>query len=250
MKAILLSGWPSYLVKKFIWYYRNMTNTKEASKYTGHLYNGGGIPLDTFAPVLEHDGGLILVAGSAGMGKTVLINRLVEYEREEGKQRDILSLDESTPIGGVDHVVFPTWHNQPKLQKKYANYSAWRKEEGLDTIGEMIETVMDHDPAIIVIDEIRNSEIATLAVALARHGYLVIAGIHGSSTDIGKENFERALSGSDTFAEFADGYEESSGYNDGIVDIVLKEIISIEWAGNRGEKMDRFLRNITIESFS
>jgi len=225
-----------------------MTNTKKTSKYTGHLYNGG-LPLNTFAPVLEHEEGLILVVGSAGTGKTTLINRLVEYERGEGQQREILSIDESTPITDVDHFVFPTWHNQPKLQKKYDGYTAWCNAEGLDTVSEMLENVMDREVDIIVIDEIRNSEIATLAVALSRHGYLVIAGIHGGDIEGGIDQLKNALVQSNTFSEFASGYEEVSGYNDGIVDIVLQEAVSIYWSLNEEGVPQRVIRDITIESY-
>lgn len=227
-----------------------MTNTTKTKKYKGHLYNGGGIPFDAFAPVLEHEEGLILVTGSGATGKSVLVNRLVEYERTHGKQREILSIDETTPVIGVDHIVFPTWHNQPKLKKTYERYDDWRKEGALDAVGEMLETVMDHEVDIIAIDEIRSSEIATLAVALARHGYLVIAGIPGRDIQAGVNQLKSTLAHSSTFAEFAAGYEESSGYGDEIVEIVLEEALSIEWTEDEDGKMHRFLRDITIESYS
>lgn len=225
-----------------------MTNTTKTLKHKGHLYTGG-LPLNTFAPVLEHEEGLILAIGSAGTGKTTLINRLVEYERGEGRQREILSIDESTPIRDVDHFVFPTWHNQPKLQKKYRGYTEWCNAEGLDTVSEILERVMDREVDIIVIDEIRNSEIATLAVALSRHGYLVIAGIHGSDIEGGVNQFKSALVQSNTFSEFASGYEEVSGYNDDIVDIVLRESVSIYWSRDDEGVPERFVRDITITSY-
>jgi GTPase SAR1 family protein len=226
-----------------------MTNTNEIVKHTGHLYNGGGIAANAFAPVLEHEHGLVLVVGNAGSGKTRLLNWLVDYERSEGRNRKILSLNEGiNEIQNVDHFVIPTWNNQPQLQKQYANYSDWVGATALDTRDELLERIHDHGAGIIVVDEIRNAEVATIVIALARKGYLVIVGMSGQDATSAKENLANILEHSATFKEYCAGYEEISGYNESVVDTVLHEVLHI----SRLEgvtKSSSFLRNIIVESY-
>jgi hypothetical protein len=52
------------------------------------------------------------------------------------------------------------------------------------------------------------------------------------------------------FKDFADGYEDVSGYGDNIVDVVLEEALVIEKLLPPLEKKDYPLRNITIDSYS
>jgi hypothetical protein len=226
-----------------------MTNTNEIVKHTGHLYNGGGIAADAFAPVLEHEHGLVFVVGNAGSGKTRLLNWLVEYERSEGRNRKILSLNEGiNEIQNVDHFVIPTWNNQPRLQKQYATYSDWVNDTAIDTIDELLERVHDHGAGIIVVDEIWNAVVATMVIALARKGYLVIVGTHGQDATFAKENLASLLQHSATFKEYSSGYEGISGYEDSIVDTVLREALHISRLENV-TKSTSFLRNITVESY-
>lgn len=226
-----------------------MTNNSEVVEHTGHLYNGGGIAKDSFASVLDHESGLVLVVGNAGSGKTTLLNFLVDYEKTEGQQREVLSLNEGqNEINNVDHFVIPTWNNQPNLREQYKSYSDWAAENALDAVDALMERVYDHNPGVVVIDEILNAEVGTIAVALARQGYLVVAGIHGQSAENGKESFSNALKGSNTFEEYGSGYEEISGYDENIVDRVLEETLHISLLEN-ATPADRFTRKIVVESY-
>ncbi|WP_088809932.1 MULTISPECIES: competence type IV pilus ATPase ComGA [unclassified Listeria] len=130
--------------------------------------------------------GLFLFSGSTGSGKsTSMYSLATELTRHTHKQ--VITIEDP-----VEHL------HQEFLQIEV------NERAGL-TYGTIIRAILRHDPDILIIGEIRDSETAQMAIRAALTGHLVISTIHASSLDgiiarlaelgISKENLAHCLLG-------------------------------------------------------
>lgn len=106
--------------------------------------------------------GMILVSGPTGSGKTTTLNAILD-EISKNKQLKIISLED--PIEIVNHHFLQLQVNE-KMNFTY--------EVG-------IKQLLRHDPDVIMIGEIRDSETAKMAFRCALSGHLVFSTIHCKS---------------------------------------------------------------------
>ncbi|MFO8065819.1 MAG: GspE/PulE family protein [Spirochaetia bacterium] len=122
---------------------------------------------DEQATILEHispgSGGLIMISGPTGSGKTTTVHALLR--RYCDGRRKILAIEDPVEyrIPGVVQVQI-------------------RREIGLDFDG-ALRRALRHDPDILMVGEIRDSETATLAVRSALSGHLVFSTVHTEHID-------------------------------------------------------------------
>lgn len=200
-----------------------MTNNTTPTFITDFLLENQAVPESLSSSAVQDESGLVLVSSTDKTCRIYLINALISHRIGTDAPVIVsLTTTKEKEITGGDQFIFPNWNNQPELSEEYSSYADWAEENAGDAVDEMMEEIYDASPDILVIGDISNGEEATLAVGLARQGYLVIAGINGRNTDDASERLQGCLDRSQTFADYASGYEDVSGYNDGIVAIVLK----------------------------
>jgi twitching motility protein PilT len=100
--------------------------------------------------------GLVVVTGSAGSGKSTLLASLAQHLVEQ---------DQILTIG-------PKFEPPAQVTRRLIDTEAWQ-------VG--LKRQLARPPRIILFDEIRDGSLALEAVKLAKQGFLVIAGLHGSS---------------------------------------------------------------------
>ncbi len=107
--------------------------------------------------MLKKRKGLILVTGPTGTGKTTTLYRMVKDYRAKGNS--VVSIENPVEyrIDGINQVQV-------------------NAEEGL-TYAAALNAVLQHDPNVILIGEIRDTEAAEVALRTAMRGYLVFASI-------------------------------------------------------------------------
>lgn len=203
--------------------------------------------------VLEHDAGLVLVTGPEGSGKTTFITRLIALETQK-RNRYMISVSFSREEEVLPYVfaglVAPTWDNTPEISNEYRTYFDWAHECAGDMIDDLMEQIYDIDPGIIFIDKLVSAEAATVALALASQGYLVVAGIADSQQYSGKKQLELMIQNSKSFADYAEGWEDVSGYNDGIIDLVLASEINLGFGDDDFKAENkRWDRVITFDNY-
>ncbi len=119
----------------------------------------------SLAKVRDIKSGLVLVAGSTGMGKTTTLASLVE-SINLGQERNIVTIED--PIEYI-------YKSKKSLIRQ--------REVGEDVISfqEGIKSVVRQDPDIIVIGELRDMDSIKAGISLAEIGHLVMATIHSRS---------------------------------------------------------------------
>ncbi|MEO1639569.1 MAG: GspE/PulE family protein [Pseudomonadota bacterium] len=110
---------------------------------------------------IKHPNGLILVTGPTGSGKTTTLHAAMNELNDA--RRKIVTIENPVEI------------QTPGLQQIEVNPDlGW-------TFAAALRTVLRHDPDVIMVGEIRDSETAELAVRAAMTGHLVFSTLHTNS---------------------------------------------------------------------
>lgn len=124
------------------------------------------------APEIKGGGGLILLSGPTGSGKTTTMYACVQ--KIDRRRRHVLTIED--PI---------------EYELRYA--TQWQVRPGSvgGEFGDLIRASMRHDPDYIVIGEMRDGETVETALRAAESGHTVISTIHA---DTALQTFERLRS--------------------------------------------------------
>jgi type II secretory ATPase GspE/PulE/Tfp pilus assembly ATPase PilB-like protein len=114
-------------------------------------------PLKRFA---RADGGMLLVTGPAGSGKTTTIYALLEYMAETAPGLSIISLEDPIErlVTGITQIEV-TPHGQLTYERA-------------------LKSILRQDPQVLMLGEIRDAATAALAVQAALSGHRLIATMH------------------------------------------------------------------------
>ena len=112
----------------------------------------------TLAEMTQLPGGLILLTGPTGSGKTTTLYAALAHANSEG--RKIITIED--PV---------------EYQLEGAMQIQTRDEVGL-TFSTGLRSVLRHDPDVILIGEIRDRETAEIAIRSAQTGHLVFSTLH------------------------------------------------------------------------
>ncbi len=124
------------------------------------------------SPEIKGGGGLILLSGPTGSGKTTTLYACVQ--QIDRRRKHVLSIED--PI---------------EYELRYA--TQWQVRPGMagGEFGDLIRAAMRHDPDYIVIGEMRDSYTVETALRAAESGHTVISTIHA---DTALQTFERLRS--------------------------------------------------------
>jgi len=117
-----------------------------------------GRDLERFLQILERPHGIVLVTGPTGSGKTTTLYAALLRLNDVG--RKILSVED--PV---------------EYQLEGINQIQVKQSIGL-TFANVLRSFLRHDPDIIMVGEIRDSETADIAVHAALTGHLVLSTVH------------------------------------------------------------------------
>lgn len=123
--------------------------------------------IDIIKDIVEH-GNSILVLGRPGVGKTTLLREIARYSADVAKKRVII-VDSNNEIGGDGDVPHPGVGSARRMQVPL-------NKEQHDI---MIEAVENHNPEVIVVDEIGRIEEAVACRTIAERGVTLIGTAHG-----------------------------------------------------------------------
>ena len=124
------------------------------------------------SPELKGGGGLILLSGPTGSGKTTTLYACVQ--QIDRRRRHVLTIED--PI---------------EYELRYA--TQWQVRPGMagGSFGDLIRAAMRHDPDYIIIGEMRDGDTVETALRAAESGHTVISTIHA---DTALQTFERLRS--------------------------------------------------------
>jgi type II secretory ATPase GspE/PulE/Tfp pilus assembly ATPase PilB-like protein len=124
------------------------------------------------SPELKGGGGLILLSGPTGSGKTTTLYACVQ--QIDRRRRHVLTIED--PI---------------EYELRYA--TQWQVRPGMPggSFGDLIRAAMRHDPDYIIIGEMRDGDTVETALRAAESGHTVISTIHA---DTALQTFERLRS--------------------------------------------------------
>lgn len=124
------------------------------------------------SPEIKGGGGLILLSGPTGSGKTTTLYACVQ--QIDRRRRHVLTIED--PI---------------EYELRYA--TQWQVRPGMDggSFGDLIRAAMRHDPDYIIIGEMRDSDTVETSLKAAESGHTVISTIHA---DTALQTFERLRS--------------------------------------------------------
>jgi general secretion pathway protein E len=111
--------------------------------------------------LLEKPGGIILVTGPTGSGKTTTLYSAISYLNS--RERNIMTIEDP-----VEYAFDGIGQMQVNLQKQL-------------TFAEGVRVLMRQDPDVILIGEIRDPETASAAIRATTSGHLVLATLHTTS---------------------------------------------------------------------
>ncbi len=124
------------------------------------------------SPEIKGGGGLILLSGPTGSGKTTTMYACVQ--QIDRRRRHVLTIED--PI---------------EYELRYA--TQWQVRPGMDggSFADLIRAAMRHDPDYIVIGEMRDADTVETSLRAAESGHTVISTIHA---DTALQTFERLRS--------------------------------------------------------
>ncbi|MDR1383279.1 MAG: GspE/PulE family protein [Planctomycetaceae bacterium] len=113
-----------------------------------------------FRKHLNNSHGVILLSGPTGSGKTTTLYAALRHLKEPGTQH-ILSIEDPVeiPLDGV---------NQIRIDSERVSFS------------KALRSTLRHDPDIIMLGEIRDSETADIAIKSSLTGHLVLSTLHAN----------------------------------------------------------------------
>jgi general secretion pathway protein E len=111
--------------------------------------------------LLEKPGGMILVTGPTGSGKTTTLYSAISYLNS--RERNIMTIEDP-----VEYAFDGIGQMQVNAQKQL-------------TFAEGVRVLMRQDPDVILIGEIRDPETAAAAIRATTSGHLVLATLHTTS---------------------------------------------------------------------
>jgi twitching motility protein PilT len=123
------------------------------------------LPGDALRQVATAPGGIVLVAGAAGSGKSTTLAALIEHINQTARKH-IITLE--------DPIEYLFEDRQSLIEQR---------EIGLDTVSfeAALRHILRQDPDIIVIGEMRDAASFTAALHAADTGHLVLATLHANS---------------------------------------------------------------------
>ena len=126
-------------------------------------FQWAGFPKELARQLAHFRGGLVLVCGVVGSGKTTSLAMLINLLNSEGGYR-IITVEE--PV----EYVFP----------KMSGSVVTQREVGLDvrTFADGLKYALRQDPDVILVGEIRDRETAQMAMSAAATGHLVFSTLH------------------------------------------------------------------------
>jgi len=124
------------------------------------------LPVEQMEKFCKEKGGLILIAGTTGSGKTTTMSSMVQYMNAKYR-RIIITVED--PI---------------EYTFKSENCIVKQRELGSDTVSyaEALKRVLRQDPDIICVGELLDGECLAAAMRAAETGHLVISTIHAPSS--------------------------------------------------------------------
>ena len=125
--------------------------------------------LDIIADFIE-DGESILLLGRPGVGKTTMLR---EIARVLSEKKRVIIVDTSNEIGGDGDIPHPAVGRARRMQ---VPKPAFQHEV-------MIEAVENHNPEVIIIDEIGREQEAAAARTINERGVQLIGTAHGNTID-------------------------------------------------------------------
>ncbi len=127
---------------------------------------------DLLSPEIKGGGGLILLSGPTGSGKTTTLYACVQ--QIDRRRRHVLTIED--PI---------------EYELRYA--TQWQVRPGMEGGGfaDLIRAAMRHDPDYIVIGEMRDADTVETSLRAAESGHTVISTVHA---DTALQTFERLRS--------------------------------------------------------
>ena len=115
--------------------------------------------------VREANGGLVLITGPTGSGKTTTIASLLETINRS-RQAKIITIE--------DPIEFNFTPIKAEIIQREIGLDSWSYEQGL-------REALRQNPDVIVIGEIRDAETSIVALQAAETGHLVIGSLHANS---------------------------------------------------------------------
>ncbi|MFW6146500.1 MAG: GspE/PulE family protein [Planctomycetota bacterium] len=114
--------------------------------------------LDAYRALLERPGGLILVTGPTGSGKTTTLYSSMTHVNRP--RRKIITIEDPVEyrLEGITQIQV-------------------KESIGLG-FSTLLRSILRHDPDVIMVGEIRDSETANMALSAAMTGHLVFASVH------------------------------------------------------------------------
>ena len=114
--------------------------------------------LDIYQKLLERHHGIILVTGPTGSGKTSTLYASLDYLNDSTKK--IVTIED------------PIEYSLPGVLQMQV-------KPAIDlTFGKLLRSVLRHDPDVLMIGEVRDTETAEVAIRMALTGHLVLSTLH------------------------------------------------------------------------
>ncbi|OIN86298.1 MAG: type II/IV secretion system family protein [Alphaproteobacteria bacterium CG1_02_46_17] len=132
----------------------------------------GNYLAQSLSPEIKGGGGLVMLSGPTGSGKTTTLYACIQYI--DRRRRHVLTIED--PI---------------EYELRYA--TQWQVRPGMrgGEFSDLIRAAMRHDPDYIVIGELRDSDTVETALKAAESGHTVISTVHA---DTALQTFERLKS--------------------------------------------------------